>query len=90
MVETGSEIECDWAGKTDREKRGDSDVAECWDSAAAEVCKRGLRRTTTGEGVLTEGAGAGGNDGRGAAGRMRVASGTRSSDNGRSVAGRRS
>ena len=72
MCEAGSEIEYDWAEKDGREKRGDSEGGGRWRSAAAEACKRGLRRTATGRGVVTEGAGAGGNDGRGAAGRRRV------------------
>ncbi len=95
MVETGSEIVSDRAENDGREMRGDSDVVECWESVAAEACKRGLRRTATGREVVTEGAGAGGNDGRGAAGRRRVGgarvtSGTGSSGNGGNDAGRRS
>ncbi len=93
MVETGSENECDWAEKDGRKMGGDSDVRGCWESAAAETCKRGLRRTATGRGV--EGAGAGGNYVRGAAGRRRVrgakkASKTGVSGNGGSGAGMRS
>jgi hypothetical protein len=93
--ETGGEHECDWAEKDGRQTGGDSDVRGCWESAAAETCKRGLRRTATGRGVVTEGAGAGGNDVRGAAGRRRVrgakeASGTGVSGNGGRDAGMRS
>ncbi len=58
MVETGSENECDWAERDGREMGGDSNVGGCWESAAAEACKRGLRRTATGRGVVTEDAGA--------------------------------
>ncbi len=92
MVETGSENECDWAEKDRRKIGGDSDVRGCWESAAAETCKRGLRRTATGRVVVTAGAGAGGNDVRGAAGRMRVRGAKEASrtGNGGSGAGMRS
>ena len=46
MVETGSEIECDWAEKDGREMRGDSDVAGCWESAAATSPKTSIMKHT--------------------------------------------